>query len=168
MIETTFSSDDVDRLRELIDELRGEANGALTCNFPGDAKTYNAAADAITRLLREREFLHSLLKERTDLLIRARAALGQILTTRRHMGLYDGTKFEFLDEPKTIRGPFCVDCRNFIADGELCRQSVTADFVHGTLKYRKAQDCRYGDSAIGLDCTHEGLWFLPKQKSNPP
>lgn len=42
-------------LQALIDELRGEANGALAFHCPGDAKTYNAAADAIERLREDAE-----------------------------------------------------------------------------------------------------------------
>lgn len=78
------------------------------------------------------------------------------------MGLYDGTPYAYLDEPRTIKGPFCKDCVNFIPDGEFCAQARLADFVHGKLDYRMAQDCRYGGTTMGLNCGIEGLWFLPK------
>lgn len=81
--------------------------------------------------------------------------------------MYEGTKFAYLDEPRTVNGPFCKDCANFIPEGEKCKQATLADFVNGTLIYRDAQDVRYGDAKLGLNCGHEGLWFISRV-STPP
>ena len=83
------------------------------------------------------------------------------------MGLYDGTKFEWLDEPRRFMpAPLCKDCLNFIHDGAFCRQARLYDPVYGRVRYQSAESVRFADSKY--NCGQEGQWFLPTPPKPSP